>query len=85
MSNTPHELAAEFPEYISRMHELCSSDSHFEKMYDAYHVANRAVHAAETNVKPTSDTHLTELRKERMHLKDRIYAYLLDAKVEKRA
>lgn len=85
MSNTPHELAAEFPEYIGRMQELCSSDTHFEKMYDAYHVANRAVHAAETNVKPTSDAHLTELRKERMRLKDQIYAYLIDAKAEKHA
>ncbi len=81
MSNTPHELAAEFPEHVSRMHELCVSDAHFEKLHNAYHVANRAVHAAETNVKPTSDEHLTELRKERMLLKDQVYAYLTADKV----
>ncbi len=76
MSNTPHELAAEFPEFVAKMQELCRTDAHFEKLHDAYHVANRAVHAAETNVKPTSDAHLSDLRKERMLLKDQIYAYL---------
>lgn len=76
MSNTPHELAEEFPEHVEKMHELRESDAHFAKVYDAYHVANRATHRAETDVEPTSDDHMAELRKERMHLKDQIYAYL---------
>ncbi len=76
MSHTPHELAEEFPEHVARMHELRGSDAHFTKMYDAYHEANRATHRAETNIEPTSDEHIRELRKERMRLKDQIYAYL---------
>lgn len=76
MSHTPHGLAEEFPEHIGRMHDLRSSDAHFAKIYDAYDTANRAVHAAETNVQPTSDDHLVDLRKERMRLKDQVYAYL---------
>jgi len=76
MSHTPHELAEEFPEHIAHMQELRSSDAHFAKIQDAYHTVNRAVHAAETNVQPTSDDHIVELRKERMLLKDQIYAYL---------
>ena len=76
MSHTPHELAEEFPEHTDRMHALRETDAHFAKLYDAYHIANRATHRAETNVEPTSDEHLTELRKERMLLKDEIYGYL---------
>ena len=76
MTHTPHELAEEFPEYVARMQELRSSDAHFAKIHDAYHTSNRAVHAAETNVQPTSDDHIVDLRKERMLLKDQIYAYL---------
>jgi uncharacterized protein YdcH (DUF465 family) len=76
MSNTPHELAEEFPEHAERMHELRLSDAHFAKISDAYHTTNRAVHTAETDVKPTSDDHISELRKERMRLKDEIYSYL---------
>jgi uncharacterized protein YdcH (DUF465 family) len=76
MSHTPHELAEEFPEHIELMHDLRGSDAHFAKLSEAYHTANRAVHSAETNVQPASDEHLLELRKERMRLKDDVYAYL---------
>ena len=76
MSHTPHELAEDFPEHVARIHALREKDAHFSRMFDAYHLANRAVHRAETHVEPTSDDHLTELRKERLMLKDQIYAYL---------
>lgn len=76
MSHTPHELAEEFPHFAERMHDLRATDSHFAKLFDDYHVQNRAVHRAETHVEPTSDAHMTELRRERMRLKDEIYSYL---------
>lgn len=79
MSHTPHELAEDFPEHVEKMHEFRENDAHFAKLYDAYHTANRATHRAETDVEPTSDAHLTELRRERMQLKDEIYAYLTKA------
>ena len=76
MSHTPHELAEEFPEHKALMHDLRASDAHFAKISDAYHTTNRAVHLAETDVQPTSDDHIADLRKERMRLKDEVYAYL---------
>ncbi|MEO9575385.1 MAG: DUF465 domain-containing protein [Tateyamaria sp.] len=77
MSHTPHELAEDFPEHTALMHDLREKDAHFAKLSDAYHTANRAVHRAETDVEPTSDDHLVQMRKERMHLKDEIYRYLM--------
>lgn len=79
MSHTPHELAAEFPEYVEKMRALNEADAHFAKLFDAYHVVNRATHRAETDVEPTTDEHMAELRKERMLLKDEIYAILSKA------
>ena len=76
MSHVPHELAEEFPEFIEKMSELRKSDSHFARLADEYHSVNREVHRAETDVKPTSDEHMTELRRKRMALKDTIYAHL---------
>ncbi|KAJ04540.1 DUF465 domain-containing protein [Sulfitobacter mediterraneus] len=76
MSHTPHELAEEFPELVDQMAALRQSDSHFEKLSDAYHTLNRALHRAETDVEPTSDDHMVDMRKERMALKDEIYAYV---------
>lgn len=76
MSHTPHELAEEFPEHVARIHELKIGDSHFARLFDEYHHVNRAVHRAETNVEPTDDMHLENLRKQRMRLKDELYAML---------
>lgn len=76
MSHTPHELAEDFPEYAEKLSELRLSNSHFARLTDEYHEINREVHRAETDVEPVSDLHLTEIRKQRMALKDEIYATL---------
>ena len=76
MSHTPHELHEEFPEHADKIHALKISDAHFAKMAEDYHTLNRAVHRAETDVAPTSDAFITEMRKERLQLKDKIAAYL---------
>ena len=76
MSHTPHELAEEFPEHVETMHRLKTEDAHFARLFEEYHEINRAVHRAETNVEPTDDAHENELRKQRMALKDQLYAML---------
>lgn len=79
MSNTPHELAQEFPEHAEKMHALKTSDSHFARLFDEYHEVNRSIHRAETNVEPVGDAHMEGMRKQRMVLKDRIYGMLTKA------
>ena len=76
MSHTPHELADEFPELVAHMAQLRQSDRHFEGLADTYHTVNRAIHRAETDVEPTSDDHMAEMRKQRLALKDEIYTYV---------
>lgn len=77
MSHTPHELAEEFPEHVEKMSEMKTSNAHFQKLFDEYHEINRAVHRAETNIEPTDDLHMEEMRKRRMRLKDEIYGMLV--------
>ncbi|AMM84649.1 DUF465 domain-containing protein [Martelella sp. AD-3] len=76
MSNTPHELADEFPDLVDRMHALKVEDPRFARLLDEYHEVNRAVHRAETKIEPTDDTHMEVMRKRRMVLKDEIYGML---------
>ncbi len=76
MSHVPHELAEEFPDHVEKMHEMKSADAHFSKLFDEYHDVNRAIHRAETNVEPTDDFHMEEMRKQRLKLKDEIYGML---------
>lgn len=72
MSHVPHELVEEFPDAQGRIAELKQSDSHFTRLFDEYHTVNRAIHRAESDVEPTDDAHMTEMRKQRMVLKDQI-------------
>ncbi|SNR65209.1 YdcH family protein [Puniceibacterium sediminis] len=77
MSHTPHELAEDFPEHSDKISSLQKSNTHFARLADDYHAVNREVHRAETDVAPTSDQHLVDLRKNRADLKDQIYKYLV--------
>lgn len=79
MSNTPHELAEEFPQATDLIHRLRAEDAHFARAVDAYHEVNRAVHRAETRVDPVSEEHEQELRASRARLKDQIARRLADA------
>lgn len=76
MSNTPHELAEEFPEAVAKISELKATDAHFAKLVDQYHELNRAVHRAETRVEPVSEEVEADLRRKRAHLKDHIAYHL---------
>jgi uncharacterized protein len=76
MSHTPHEFVAEFPEHAFRIQALKTSEPHFARLYEEYHTVNRAVHRAETDIEPTDDATIENLRKQRLKLKDALYAML---------
>ena len=70
MSHTPHELIEEFPEHAAKIHALKVSDAHFQRLAESYHMINRAIHRAETNVEPVDGMAEETMRKQRLRLKD---------------
>jgi uncharacterized protein YdcH (DUF465 family) len=76
MSNTPHELAQEFPEHAAAIQQLRGADAHFAQLVDDYHAVNREIHRAETLIQPVTPEHEAELRRKRMLLKDEIWRRL---------
>ncbi len=76
MSHIPHEITEEFPEYAARIAGLKQQDAHFARLLGAYEEINAQVHRAEALVEPTDDLHLTEMRKQRLALKDEIFRVL---------
>jgi uncharacterized protein YdcH (DUF465 family) len=76
VSHVPHELAEEFPNEVEKIHNLKTTDAHFAKLSDEYHVVNREIHRIETQMEAASDERTTDLRKKRLHLKDEIAAML---------
>ncbi len=80
MAHIPHEIDDEFPELADRISLLKHSDTHFAKLVESYNQINRQVHRAETYIEPTDALHETELRRQRVALKDEIWS-ILTAKV----
>ena len=76
MSDTPHKLADEFPDHRAQISHLKQVDGHFARICDEYAEINHTIHLAETDIEPTGDVRMTEMRKARMKLKDEIYGML---------
>ena len=63
-----HNLTNEFPELAEKINTFKLNDDVFKKMYVNYE---------EGDQNHTTDEHLTDLRKKRVHLKDDLYSYLM--------
>lgn len=71
-----HDLVHEFPEFHAKITELKTSDNHFARLFEKYDDITHAIYRAETEVEPTTDEHLEEMKKERLFLKDELFAML---------
>ena len=72
-----HTLSQEFPEYVDKIVKLKFEDGLFKKMYVNYEEVNALIqHYEDGEQNHTTDEHLTDLRKKRVHLKDDLYSYL---------
>ena len=79
MSVEHHDLVHEFPEFKDRIHELKTSDHHFRRLFDEYHVLTRSVENMENEVTPVSTRTEEEAKLRRVHLKDELYRMLSTA------
>lgn len=71
-----HDLIHEFPEHRERIHDLKVSDNHFRRLFDNYHEVNDEIHRIEVGAENTEDAVLTQLRLDRLRLKDELYAII---------
>ncbi|WP_299015491.1 YdcH family protein [uncultured Photobacterium sp.] len=71
-----HALFIEFPEMQDKIQELKMVDESFKAMSDRYHQLDHTIRGLESNNVPTEDSHFTQLKLERLQLKDKIYSIL---------
>ena len=71
-----HDLAHEFPEFKERIHELKMNDAHFKKLFEEYDQATTKIEALEKQESPVADETMEDLKKQRLVLKDQLYAML---------
>lgn len=74
-----HSLIAEFPEFRDAIHRMKTSDAHFARLFNEYDTAEHAVHRIESGAEAASDVRLEELKKQRLMLKDQLFALLKQA------
>lgn len=73
-----HDLIHEFPEHKERIHQLKMDDAHFAKLFDEYNDLTNRIEVLENNEVPVTDESLEDLKKQRLRLKDELYAMLTD-------
>ena len=80
MSNTPHELADEFPQDHALLHNLKVSNPHFVTLSDRYHEVNGEIHRIESGIETPSDEYAETLKKKRLALIDEIAVIVAGAR-----
>jgi len=78
-----HSLLKEFPEHKQAIHDLKIGNHHFARLFDEYHTVDKEIHRIEEGVEVTGDVYLEKLKKQRLHLKDELYAMIRGTAVAK--
>ena len=78
-----HDLHHEFPEFKDVIHRLKTGNQHFARLFNEYHLATVAVEKLEGDGIPVSDATFEAAKKNRLKLKDELYAMLVADKAGK--
>lgn len=76
MPITHHPLIEEFPKYRDEIHQLKINNQHFRRLSHEYEGIDKEIFRAEQGIEIMNDDYLEVIKKERLHLKDLIYAML---------
>lgn len=76
MSNTPHTLHEEFPAEAQKISALKNADPRFAKLLLEYDEVNDKIHRSEARLDLLTEVEEETLRKQRLHIKDRIQTAL---------
>ncbi|OOR97186.1 hypothetical protein B0187_09950 [Haemophilus paracuniculus] len=65
-----------FPEYRDLISQLKTSDAHFERLFNKHNELDQRIKNMEANIELATHTEIEVLKKEKLHLKDELYAIL---------
>lgn len=73
---THHDLAQDFPELKDDIHAMKMTDAHFRRLAEEYEAVCKELHRAQDGAGVMDDAHAEELKKQRLTLKDDLFAML---------
>ncbi|MEP6970156.1 MAG: YdcH family protein [Betaproteobacteria bacterium] len=68
-----------FPEFRDRITQLKTTDTHFMRLFEQHNALDRKVKNMEANITPSTHDEIETLKKEKLLLKDQLYAILKNA------
>ncbi|RAR47305.1 YdcH family protein [Flavobacterium lacus] len=71
-----HPILEEFPDYSEKIKDLYHHNEEFQVLLSSYHLLDNEIFEIEKGEIPLNDDELTHKRKDRVFLKDEIYAFL---------
>ena len=76
MLGESHDLLHEFPELTDKIQTMREQDATFARLMDEYDALDKRVRELEELAQPVADETMEDLKKERLKLKDQLYARL---------
>jgi uncharacterized protein YdcH (DUF465 family) len=70
-----------FPEYRELISRLKGHDLHFTRLFDKHNELDQTIKNMESRIQPATVIEIEQLKKEKLALKDQIYAVLREASV----
>ena len=71
-----------FPEYRELITQLKSENAHFSALFQRHNDLDQEIQNMEDGIKPSSSTAIEVLKKEKLHLKDKLYGLLRAAEYD---
>lgn len=68
-----------FPEYRDLITQLKTSDAHFVRLFDKHNELDQKIKNMESHIEAGTPDEIEVLKKEKLHLKDELYAILRKA------
>lgn len=68
-----------FPEYRDLITRLKTSDHHFNRLFDKHNELDQKIKNMESHIEAGTHEEIETLKKEKLHLKDELYAILKKA------
>ena len=65
-----------FPEYRDLITKLKTTDKHFLNLFDKHNALDQKIKNMESHVEPGTPDEIENLKKEKLNLKDQLYAVL---------
>jgi len=72
-----------FPEFRDLITRLKGHDHHFTRLFDKHNDLDQTIKNMEANIQPATQVEIETLKKEKLLLKDQLYAILKKADEEK--